>query len=509
MYRGKGTITVFLSLVSILLLSLFCTMIESARVQGARVQAAAAFDMGLFSVFGEYDSVLLEEYDLWFLDGTCGNAKFSEETLETKLKDFIYPNLHPAEDIEETGYWNLFPAEVDSCQVEKYALATDDGGRVFYQQAVENEKNLAAGNLIKGVLKNKEKLKEQEKQGEDYQKADELAEENLQKAQEEQKMAEVGNEGEQETEDMEYVQNTTGENPVEIIKKWKKMGVLSLVIKDLSEISDRELTIKNLPSERKLREGTLEIEGMEESVASETLFLSYLNRHFSNAAEKKEGKGLSYELEYFLAGEKSDMENLKKIVNKLLLLREGTNYTCIASSVVMRKEALALAGSIAGAVAVPALTAALQQTLMLGWAYGESLLDVRVLLAGGKVPLIKTEKDWKLSLSNFGKLEELLTECDKGEGTGQSYEEYLLGLLAVAKKEKRNLRVLDLIEAYRRMEEGGENFRADALIAEMEAECVFELKPVFLTVPAAFMNISNQGIRYEIKGRYGYMEGGA
>lgn len=50
MYRNKGTITVFLSLISMLFLSLFCTMAESVRVQAARFQAAAAFDMGLFSI---------------------------------------------------------------------------------------------------------------------------------------------------------------------------------------------------------------------------------------------------------------------------------------------------------------------------------------------------------------------------------------------------------------------------------------------------------------------------
>lgn len=88
MYRNKGTITVFLSLISMLFLSLFCTMAESVRVQAARFQAAAAFDMGLFSVFGEYDRVLLEEYDLWFLDGSSEEQKI-REVLETKLENIF------------------------------------------------------------------------------------------------------------------------------------------------------------------------------------------------------------------------------------------------------------------------------------------------------------------------------------------------------------------------------------------------------------------------------------
>ena len=88
MYRNKGTITVFLSLISMLFLSLFCTMAESVRVQAARFQAAAAFDMGLFSIFGEYDRVLLEEYDLWFLDGSSEEQKI-REVLETKLENIF------------------------------------------------------------------------------------------------------------------------------------------------------------------------------------------------------------------------------------------------------------------------------------------------------------------------------------------------------------------------------------------------------------------------------------
>ena len=35
-------------------------------MQAAEISGSGSFDMGLFSVFGEYDRVLLEEYDLWF-----------------------------------------------------------------------------------------------------------------------------------------------------------------------------------------------------------------------------------------------------------------------------------------------------------------------------------------------------------------------------------------------------------------------------------------------------------
>lgn len=528
MYGYKGTITVFLSLISILFLSLFCTMIESARIQGARLQAAAAFDMGLFSVFGEYDRVLLEEYDVWFLDGTCGKSRFSEEVLDTKLQNYIYPNLNPSEGINVARSWKLFPTEMDVCTVEGYALATDEGGQVFYQQVLENEKELFIGNAAASVRKMTEKIKTQEKEADRYQKDEKTAEEDLKKAREEQaaedaektvkeesgSSQEEGNtsgtyEGTQEWEkDKENQHPEKKANPLDTIKKLKKMGILSLVMKDPSQVSEGRLSVKNLPSKRNLRKGTLKIKQSKSSVAGEVVFLEYLKKHFQCVTDKKKNRMLACELEYIAAGKESDAENLKKVVNKLLLLREGTNYACILASPSMRGEAMSFAAVIAGSAAVPALTKALQKALMLAWAYGESLMDVRTLLAGGKVPLVKTEADWKLSLENLLKLEEVLEECDKGEGKGQTYQEYLMGILSAVKKKQRNLRTLDLIEACRRAEKGGENFRADALVVRMKAKCTFEFAPVFLTVPAVFMKLPNQGVRYQIEGSYGYMEGG-
>ena len=59
------------------------------------------------------------------------------------------------------------------------------------------------------------------------------------------------------------------------------------------------------------------------------------------------------------------------------------------------------------------------------------------------------------------------------------------------------------------METGGEQFCADALVAQAHANAGFELAPVFLKVPAVWMASENQGTSYKISGQYGYMEGGA
>ena len=175
MYRNKGTITVFLSLISMLFLSLFCTMAESARVQAARFQAATAFDMGVFSMFGEYDRVLLEEYDLWFLDCEDRSGRKIKDVLETGITNYIIPNICPGNDIKT------------ACNVEQYALATDQSGQVFYRQVIQNQKELFVGEAALALRKNIKDVQSGQKKGEQYKQEEKKADEEYQNAEEQKK----------------------------------------------------------------------------------------------------------------------------------------------------------------------------------------------------------------------------------------------------------------------------------------------------------------------------------
>ena len=62
----KGSITVFLALVLSILLSLVSTSIQSVQAAAARTQILNGMDIGLYSLFGQYDRSLLRDYDLFF-----------------------------------------------------------------------------------------------------------------------------------------------------------------------------------------------------------------------------------------------------------------------------------------------------------------------------------------------------------------------------------------------------------------------------------------------------------
>ena len=88
-HEVKGTITVFLSLLSVIFLSLICTVIESARVAGARAQTANITDMGNYSVFSEYEKKLLEKYEIFSIDGSYGTGEFSIDKVNERMKQFM------------------------------------------------------------------------------------------------------------------------------------------------------------------------------------------------------------------------------------------------------------------------------------------------------------------------------------------------------------------------------------------------------------------------------------
>ena len=61
----------------------------------------------------------------------------------------------------------------------------------------------------------------------------------------------------------------------------------------------------------------------------------------------------------------------------------------------------AMAAAIAAAFLIPPAVVVIEGALILCWAFAESILDVRELFAGGKVPLTKNASNWQLSLQGL------------------------------------------------------------------------------------------------------------
>lgn len=247
------------------------------------------------------------------------------------------------------------------------------------------------------------------------------------------------------------------------------MGILELVIPADRAVSEKAADAGELLSHREKQQG-IPMAAMlkkDDSTVSKILFQQYLMEKLGNYRNPADA-GLQYQIEYILGGKYGDIDNLKVIARKLLLIREGVNIACLAADAGKRAEVHTLALSIASLFLIPPAAAVIEGAILLCWSFAESVLDVRKLFAGGKVPIVKDRTDWQLSLEKLPYLLENLDSSGKPDSDGISYEDYLQILLLMESKEREVTGGMDMLELEIR-EKGRENFRLDFCITALEA----------------------------------------
>ena len=388
------------SLVFLLMLSLIAALLASSTIQTRKSHTRAQMELALESVFAEFNRDMLEKYDL-FVRADC-----DEETIQNRLQ-----------------YYGMTDTTHTVAQSE---LLTDQNGLPYYQAAVRYIKDyLGLDESLGeswGTLENDNSIKQLDSETEGT-----LS--NL-LSQDENSLLEDG-------------------NPLNNIQNLKNSNLISIVIPKEETISDRTMDTSELPSKRTLEEGigTFDDREGEGGVIEKTMFLAYLLEHFSHALKSQEETALSYELEYLLAGGDEDKANLESVLQKILWVRMGINYAYLMTDEVKKAEATAMAAGLCTLLTVPGITEVVKQAILIAWSYGESIVDLKVLMKNKKVPLIKTAETWQLNLENLVKLgtsEEVTGE--KESGSGLSYADYLKAILLLENREILCMRSLDLIE---------------------------------------------------------------
>ena len=465
----RGSITVFLALILSLVTALVCTGIESVRMAAARTQILNGADIGLYSLFGQFDREMLKDYDLFLLDGSCGQGSLDLASVYDNFSSYMKPVLKQ----------NSQKLSVVQGGFSAYRLLTDEGGEPFYNQVVQYMKETLGSQgvslLLDKMKDRKEKTEQAEQAGEQAENGDIIEnydaemEENNRKNEEALAEAEKNPEG-GELEDGDNVTAPPQKvvNPISIIRRIRKMGILELVIPGNKGVYDGQVQAGTLLSRREKQKGMpmYEPEKTDTSYTSQILFQQYLMEKLGNYSAP--GKGaLKYQTEYILGGKTGDIENLKSVAGRLLLIREGVNIVHLVSDGTKRAQAAGLASAIASAFLIPPATGVIEAAILLCWAFGESILDVRELFDGGKVPLVKSTADWQLSLENLPELLNGLDSVRRGSEDGMSYEDYLQVLLLGVSREEKITRAMDMIELCVR-EKGRKNFRMDSCIVAAE-----------------------------------------
>lgn len=237
------------------------------------------------------------------------------------------------------------------------------------------------------------------------------------------------------------------------VENMYKSGLLSLVVPEGAVVSEQTANMTDAPSQTEmLLEGGRSISFLDHVMINEYCgnffrnFCSQQTETQGEAPDKTEKTVLNYEMEYLIGGKLTDEDNLTDVIHRLLAIREGLNLIHIMSDSEKRTEARNLAMLITGAAGVTPLLLVTAFFVMSVWALGEALMDIRGLLAGKRVPLIKSREDWSLQaeqLLAMGK--ERSVETGGGE-RGLSYLSWLKVLLFMEKIVPQEYRMMDLIQ---------------------------------------------------------------
>lgn len=511
-YEIKGHITVFLSLILTLILSVVCTTIESARLQGARMQLQNITDMGIYSVFAEYNKDLLEQYDLFFTDMGYGTSDGTKERVNERMKEFITYNTNVTKDLEALQllrYSEVWKARVNNVETDQYVLSTDRHGKAYYSQAITYMEHELGILLVKNLLSqydesivDKQEEFKLEKNNEDTMLAEIEDKKSAHQAEYDAQLEEAKGDESKVT----IQKPTSVSNPVDTIKSLQASPILDLVVEDPSSISDKKITDKKqLASKRTLKTGTGTFQAKEDNPLNRALFNEYLFEKFPNycSEDTNDSDVLSYQMEYILGGKDSDKKNLENVVSKLLLMREGINFSYLMLDGAKRTEAFELAGLIVGYLGAAAI-AVLAIVIMLAWAFAESVIEVRMLLEGKKVALIKNADNWKLGLSNLANLPAVIEGEEEEDDSGIDYEGYLKLLVYFSNTNKKIDRSLDLIELT--IQKSNENFRIDNCIQSFQTTVQYEVSGLFLRMPFQTLERGSDGYQYHVTRDFSYYD---
>ena len=243
-------------------------------------------------------------------------------------------------------------------------------------------------------------------------------------------------------------QDQKSEELLNRLRKGTESGLLQMVLPEGREVSEASLPLSGLPSHERSQEDGNGSDGLPQGVtglSDKVLYTEYCGSFFGNFCTVQE-ETFQYGLEYLLYGESVDSTNLRESVKRLLAVREGLNFIAILTDPQKRSEAETLAAAIVGGSGFLPLVGITAFFIMGVWALGESLADVKGLLAGGKIPIWKDADSWTLSLSGLLDLAASGTVPAANTEKGIDYEEYLKIFLMTAPIETTDYRIMDLIQ---------------------------------------------------------------
>ena len=492
-FDERGQITVFLSLLFLVLMMSFLFIVEGVISYSASSLGEDAVKGAGESIMANYDRELFKNYHLFFLDPR------QKDYIVTDGKEFINQYF------SGNSFFDIY---CDSLEVTGEKTAVDEDGLYLKHEIREwmkyrEEKEIAK--VLEDIIRNTKKNDGERKE---CQEEVDSAETDVKKEQDE----EVNQETKEETNKKETESDLKGDvdkntdnvenmksdekaaseeiEPVseETLKErsnWKEIketlqllmrtGILFYAAEHLENLSRQSIPGTNLPSKRvksssfdneqrlldkmdelsfsslkgikSLLSVDISMDGRGTLWTKDRYIISYIEDCFSfyGSSDKKDN-ALLYEVEYLISGKNSDIDNLKRVANYILLLRFINNYIFTGKDTQMKMQINTMASAITGVMGMPQTMKAVQVLIRMAISYGESLLELHTLFSGGEVPLIKDKTTWNLTLKTMGEQLRNKQIVKKGK-KNISYKDYLkLFLLTKGNSRTVCYRMMDIMQ---------------------------------------------------------------
>ena len=375
----NGYITLYLALTLGVMLSLIFIVLEAVRNETMRTETESVMDISLYSVFGEFNRQLLEQYDLFFIDTSYGEGRPDVERSEEHLQYYMNENFRKDETGSLFGVRDLTALSCDNVTFECYMYASDRQGQVLKSQIVDYMQDKKGIDIAEDLLNQFEIIQSGNYMSTDINGMWDAESETLN---------ELINEKQKEMIDPE-----TGEeipigldNPADYVKNVKAQGILGLALPPEKEVSSSWIHPEYYISHRQISSGKGTLESQEsliDKVTEKFLLWDYFMEKCSTYAETKEKSVLKYQIEYLLKGKTSDLENLESVLEDILHIREAVNYFYLLSDQGKVSEADTLAWAVSILLFSPEIKDAVKATILFAWSYAESVKDIRILFWGG------------------------------------------------------------------------------------------------------------------------------
>jgi len=484
----KGSITPFCALSLMLVASLVFALLESARINGLNRYAEMKADAAIDSVCAEYQPYLWQQYGLLFLDGAYGAEAFSMGYVMEELEQYMEQNGVKEDWLINWFGVDLFRLEKEEILLEGYALAADDGGELFLNYVAGRAKEKLPIGIAEDLFSQYQEMSSLEAEYGGMEESITKAQDAIGRAksewvarQEEEllKKEEAGGwDADADDEEVHPPDTTVIDELLNMVQQLRSENTLHMIFGGLSGVSSVSCELSETMQARDRQEGTMHLSA-EKGWYQKLLVLTYLELYFSNYVSPKESHLLCYEMEYVLCGEDTEEKNLAGTLDRLLLLREAANLAHIladSKKMVQIEEMTSVIGLLAGGNY--AIAKAVEIGLAGVWAYAESVLDVRALVQGEKIPFLKQESEWTLDLS------EIFRAWNKDEKAkmctgGFDYTDYLKQLLFLTGNQKLAYRMMEVMELGMRGQKEYENCRMDHMIAMLRFKVRWKGVPVF------------------------------